>query len=162
MKKADCVWLCRCLCLGAVIALILWITLVSRTPGKYRYIMPLFWSYRAIARGNQKVLWEDIANILMFFPLGYLIPSLWRKKGPQVAAIALLLSLVIEVTQCMTLLGWFEVDDLFHNTLGGWLGCLAFQAVKRNGQSKPWYQSVAAVALFAILILSAICWAWRR
>ena len=151
-----------CLCLGAVIALILWITLASRTPGKFRYIMPPFWSYRAIVRGNRKALWEDLANVFMFLPLGYLIPSLWRKKGPQVAAIALLFSLFIEVTQCVTLLGWFEVDDLFHNTLGGWLGYLVFQAGKRDCSSKLWYQSLAAVGLFAILFLSAICWAWRR
>lgn len=63
---------------------------------------------------------------MLLFPLGIAVP-LWIKKADNVKKVALIgaaVSLFIEVTQLITTRGYFEIDDLFHNTLGAVMGAL--------------------------------------
>ena len=67
-----------------------------------------------------------LLNFALFFPLGFLLPLIFRScrgNWKKVAAICGLTSLTIELLQ---LLGgrYAEVEDLLINTLGGFSGCI--------------------------------------
>ena len=67
-------------------------------------------------------------NILLFVPFGYLLPLLWRRADRwwKVVLCGFVLSLLIELTQLVTHLGMFDLDDLMNNSLGAFLGRLCF------------------------------------
>ena len=66
-------------------------------------------------------------NILLFVPFGYLLPLLWKRaeRWWKVVLCGFVLSLLIELTQLMTHLGMFDLDDLMNNSLGAFLGWAA-------------------------------------
>ena len=72
-------------------------------------------------------------NILLFVPFGYLLPLLWKRADRwwKVVLCGFVLSLLIELTQLVTHLGMFDLDDLMNNSLGAFLGwgcfCLALR-----------------------------------
>ena len=74
------------------------------------------------------VLWVVIynlgGNIVMFLPLGFLLPELWTKfRGfwHCIGAVAVIMACV-ELIQLFTLRGFCEVDDVMLNALGGAIG----------------------------------------
>lgn len=107
----------------------------------------LFWSYRkslafpegimSLFNGTveivKPVLLESIVlNILLYVPLGYLLPFVFRKlRGWQVVLIAFLCSAVTEVTQFVFRIGLFEWDDMLNNTLGCVIGLLIYSCIVR-------------------------------
>lgn len=70
-----------------------------------------------------------ILNILLFLPLGYLLPFSKNKldKWYFVLLIGVGVSAAIEVTQLLTHRGWFDVDDVFHNGLGALIGWFCYK-----------------------------------
>lgn len=79
-----------------------------------------------------------LLNILLYYPLGYLLPLLFpRLESNHVIFIGCLCSIVTEVTQYTFKLGWCEINDVIHNTLGTALGlCLWRQQLKLIGNRK--------------------------
>ncbi|MGT2826456.1 VanZ family protein [Streptococcus himalayensis] len=82
-----------------------------------------------------KVVLQNIMNIFLLFPLIFqlllLFPSLRKKK--RVLVLSFLISLGIELTQILLDIAFdanrvFEIDDLWTNTLGGYL---AYQLFKK-------------------------------
>lgn len=67
-------------------------------------------------------------NVLCFMPFGFVIPilSVRQRRLWKVTLLSFLCSLVVEVTQYVTKLGVFDVDDLLLNTIGGFLGYVLF------------------------------------
>ena len=64
-----------------------------------------------------------ILNILLYYPLGYLLPILFPKLKPKhIILVGCLCSIATEVTQYILKLGWCETDDVIHNTLGTAIG----------------------------------------
>ena len=63
-------------------------------------------------------------NVLIFVPLGFLLPILFTKARRFKTTIewTMLVSLTIELTQIGIRLGSFDVDDLILNVLGGSIG----------------------------------------
>ena len=63
-------------------------------------------------------------NVLLFMPLGYLIPLSYSKinRWWKVLLLGFTFSLLIETVQLITRLGWFDTSDLLHNTLGAVMG----------------------------------------
>ena len=97
------------------ILIILWITLFSREPMTTRIFRGLFWE---IEMGY----WNNIIqNILLFIPLGFLIGG---KRG---IIAGVLLSIGIELTQYIAVLGYCELDDVLNNTIGAAIGSLLFK-----------------------------------
>lgn len=97
------------------VLIILWITLFSRRPMESRIFRGLFWE---IEMG----FWNNIIqNILLFIPLGFLIGG---KRGIVAGA---LLSIGIELTQYIAVLGYCELDDVLNNTIGTAIGALLYQ-----------------------------------
>ena len=80
----------------------------------------VLFSYAPTFFTNWRIRVDAINNVWLFVPFGtglYAIFCLLR-----VWFFALLLSIIIEVTQYFTGLGIAELDDLFGNTLGGVIG----------------------------------------
>ena len=93
-----------------VIGIILYITIFNRQRSHIRIFKPLFWELK-------NGFWEDIGlNILLFVPFGAIIGN---RKG---IAAGFFLSIGIEVTQYIFCLGYCEMDDVLHNTLGCLIG----------------------------------------
>lgn len=79
-----------------------------------------FWSY-----SRPDLLIENIMNVVVFVPVGFLL-GFATKKGKKGWLVALLigagLSIGIETLQLAFKLGFAEVDDVIHNTLGCVIG----------------------------------------
>ena len=71
-------------------------------------------------------------NVMLFIPMGYLLPYMFKwfreKIRLRVLTASFLISLAIENIQLVTKRGFYDADDLFTNTLGGFLGGLLFTA----------------------------------
>ena len=85
-------------------------------------IIPLM-SYVHILNG-QYDLTNIIINVVMFLPLGFMLKKyLYRNINSKgVLFIAITASCVIEILQFVLKRGWFEVDDIIHNTVGAYVG----------------------------------------
>lgn len=70
-------------------------------------------------------------NMLMFAPLGFLLPLMWKKaeKFWVTLAISFTLTACLESVQFLTGTGIFELDDLFHNLLGSLFGYFCIMAI---------------------------------
>lgn len=102
-----------------------------------RYELRLFWSYTAVMQGRKDVLTFIIMNIFMLMPVGYLLSALGKSwKVTMLWGCAF--SCLIELSQLITERGLCELDDIFHNSLGAWLGILLYSGVSRflNGFRK--------------------------
>lgn len=82
---------------------------------------------------------QNALNVLLLFPLIfqllYLIPSL--RKTKRVILLSFLLSLSIECTQLVLdfffdFNRFFEIDDLWTNTLGGYLAWILYKLLHKN------------------------------
>ena len=80
---------------------------------------------------------EDLSqfylNVMIFVPIGYLLPYVFRWFRARVhvrpVLFCLLLSFLVENIQLMTQRGMYDFDDIISNTLGGLIGQLLFIAV---------------------------------
>ncbi|MBA3926412.1 VanZ family protein [Listeria rustica] len=86
--------------------------------------------------GVLQAFYQPIANMILFFPLGFYLPIIlpkWRFK--KIILVAFLSSLSIELTQefINLILGFnyraFDVDDLICNTVGAAMGYLFYRCV---------------------------------
>ncbi|MEV4639656.1 VanZ family protein [Actinoplanes sp. NPDC049548] len=80
--------------------------------------------------------WSFVLNVVMFVPLGFLLPLLWRGAGSvrRTAAVSFTASAAIELVQLALwlTLGNFrtvDVNDLIANTAGGLAGLVLLRAV---------------------------------
>lgn len=69
-----------------------------------------------------------IGNVILFIPLGFLIPAIWRKMRKQVkiVAIGFLVSLSIELSQFLFTHRVANIDDVLLNSFGTWIGACIF------------------------------------
>ena len=89
-----------------------------------------------------QIIWiflQNILNVFLLFPLViqliYLCPNLRQTK--KILLLSFLLSLGIECTQlvldfCFDFNRVFEIDDLWTNTLGGYLAWLLYKQLHKN------------------------------
>ena len=103
--------------------LVLSITVLSRGPTEHPFnYFPPFWAYREIFSGSeiaQSLTIQIIVNIFMLAPLGFLLPFITTRKP---ILYGILFSLFIEILQYLTKRGYFEIDDIIHNTIGLLIG----------------------------------------
>ena len=103
------------------VVFILYETLMFRESGDARTNLVLF-SYAGKFLKEQSVRVGVINNIWLFIPLGTGLYKWFQKKW--VLLIPFVMSVAIEMTQYITGLGIAEFDDVFGNTMGGWIGVL--------------------------------------
>lgn len=119
--------------LGIVIALILWTTILGRETqaGGVLFYKP-FHSFGHIWRDIQRggLRGNFIGNILLFIPVGLLIPVItgWKRRT---IAVGTGFSLLIEVTQLLTGRGVFDPDDIILNCLGAAIGYGIYRALEK-------------------------------
>lgn len=121
-----------CIILFVWAAIVLFLTVLGRRlnrEGIDNYNLVLFSCYRMIINNhNQTILSTTIQNIVMFIPIGVTLSVVFKKKHKLIIPLAISfgLSLVIEVCQLLLKSGLFELDDLFNNTLGAFIGILLY------------------------------------
>ena len=84
-----------------------------------------------------------LLNIVMFIPLGFLLPVTAEKarKGRVTLSIVLLSTLAIETLQYF--LGRSaDIDDVIMNTLGGVIGYGAFRLANRAFRGQAWWKQM--------------------
>ena len=99
---------------------------------------------------------ENIAqvymNICMFIPMGYLLPYVfdWFRKHPKrrTVTVSFLASLAIENIQLITKLGYYDIDDIFSNTIGGFIGVLFYMSAAYVLTHPDWRQELQNVRLW--------------
>ena len=111
---------------------LLWLTIFSRQPRSFERVFKweLLWSYRAWLAGapdGKTESIQNINNILVFIPLGFLFPG---KRWKWLILTAVLLSADIEAVQYAFNLGWCEIDDVICNVLGAAAGFGLWKLIK--------------------------------
>lgn len=100
--------------------------------------------YHRLLSSTESAWIEYISNVAVFLPFGFFLSEffsstkhlyVWRQIG-CVTIITLLLSLCIECFQLFLNVGYFELSDIFMNTLGGLLGANLALIVRRIIKAK--------------------------
>ena len=116
------------------VALVLCTTIIFRTGSdEMKYVLCPFKSYIGL---YDKMLAQNILNVVLFMPIGFLAGAALKKKHILNALkIGVGLSLFIEVAQLLSRRGVCNIDDVIHNTLGCAIGfagfVLCYKIVKR-------------------------------
>lgn len=115
--------------------------------------------------------WKNsILNILLFVPLGMMLPILWRKfkKQRKTLLFGFGVSLVIELLQMLTYRAT-DVNDLITNTLGAFLGFHCANLFKMKDYLKSEDKTSEIIIVLGIVLLvmffvypfvSAALWDW--
>ena len=113
---------------------LMWITILSRTQEaqaiirlSIRQIIEYYQAPDGSSSGFRflPIYEQSWLNILMFIPVGYLVPIVLRTKSKSKALlIGMALSTFIEVLQLITRRGWFDLDDVFLNSIGSIIGTI--------------------------------------
>ena len=109
------------------VAVILYATVLNRTPGDYKLVLTPFAALVA-ARQQPELYREMLMNVFLFFPLGLTLsnalPQKWHRwlRITLTTLIGCILSAGIEYAQYRYALGTAEVDDVICNTLGAFIG----------------------------------------
>ncbi len=129
--------------------IILYATILNRTPGNYELILTPFAALSA-ARQQPELYREMLMNIFLFFPLGLTLsnalPRKWHRWGRIIltALVGCVLSAGIEYAQYRYALGMAEVDDVICNTMGAFLGAvslLAAHAIEKH-KERAWHTNM--------------------
>lgn len=104
---------------------------------EYRYNLELFkeikrfWNYRETL-GWKTVIVNLVGNIIAFMPFGFFLPLFFNIGKNFFCSIFLsaFFSFLVESIQLATKVGAFDVDDIFLNALGGFIGFLVYYSTK--------------------------------
>lgn len=102
-------------------------TVFTRTPTTRRYKLFPFWSWVEVLMDlNKEQLLENLLNVILFIPMGALLPFIADRKVrlPRAFLSGVLVSFVIEICQLVSMRGLFEWDDMIHNGVGCVIGCV--------------------------------------
>lgn len=118
------------------------ITLIDRTAGTQRHVLRPLWEMRSMFQSGRYTYWAGQigGNLIMLFPLGFLLPILSDKfKSILLTTMTgFAFSVCIELTQYYTGRGLFESDDIIHNTIGAFAGCVAFAIINNRLLTKEY------------------------
>lgn len=107
---------------------ILQLTILSRPVANYGGI-----DWRFLVRWNENTAQKAflIANIIMFVPLGILLPMMcrWARHILLSLPTAIICSVAIEAAQLKYQLGFCQLDDVFANSVGFLIGFLIYLAI---------------------------------
>lgn len=129
--------------------IILYATILTRTPGDYKPILTPFATFTA-ALQQPELYREMLMNVFLFFPLGLTLSNALPRKRHRWLRIILTtlvgcaLSAGIEYAQYRYALGLAEVDDVICNTLGAFLGTaslLAAHAIEKH-KERAWHTNM--------------------
>lgn len=119
--------------------------------------LKLFYSYREAWYDFSWGGWRTIIlNILMFVPLGIMLPLMFEKcrSFATTYLTGFFITLVIEGLQFVTGRGIFDIDDIFNNTLGCMIGYGIIIAIISLLSRKRKIYSKKAIAIMQIPLLA--------
>ena len=103
-------------------------------------------SYIRIIRPED--IFQAYMNLMLFVPMGYLLPyiSSWVRAKVTVrpAVICFFVSLAVENLQLVTRRGFYDIDDLVCNTLGGIAGQLLYISLAYVVTHPDWQKDLAS------------------
>lgn len=123
-------------------AIILHITILSRTPGTHTTVLTPFAALVA-ARYQPELYREMLMNVFLFFPQGLTLsnalPQRWNRRCRIILTtlIGCVLSTGVEYAQYRFTLGMAETDDVICNTLGAFIGAtslLSAYAIEKHNE----------------------------
>ncbi len=88
---------------------------------------------------NKKFLVDMIANFILFFPMGFLLPPFIKNKYLKIIGVPVvcgLISISIELLQSLTL-RYPDINDIIMNSLGGFFGFFLYWLKEKFRKSKP-------------------------
>lgn len=144
------VFLTYCIC-------VLLITLREQDTAYSRYasanFFPLYSVISALMSGFKTAKYLIILNIIMFMPLGILLPCVFKRVNSLhiAALISLLATLTIECIQIFLPGRAFDIDDIILNTLGGAIGYSVYAMCIWVGGRKQ--RAVTRVFCIAVLLI---------
>lgn len=133
--------------------IILYATILTRTPGDYKPILTPFATFTA-ALQQPELYREMLMNVFLFFPLGLTLSNALPRKWHRWLRIILTtlvgcaLSAGIEYAQYRYVLGMAEVDDVICNTLGAFIGStslLIAPAIEKH-KERAWHTNMTLTA----------------
>lgn len=137
-RKTKIMWVCFFAYLLFLAYLLFFSSYFGRTEhgeDEYRYNLTLFqeigryWRY-GLHTGSWYLFFINVCgNVAVFVPIGIFLPVLIERCRSIFLTMLLCLefSLVAEVTQIVSHVGSFDVDDLLLNTFGGLMGYVFFR-----------------------------------
>ena len=129
--------------------IILYATILNRTPGNYELILTPFAALSA-ARQQPELYRAMLMNVFLFFPLGLTLsnslPRSWHRWGRIILTtlVGCALSAGIEYAQYRCALGLAETDDVICNTLGAFIGStslLIAHAIEKH-KERAWHTNM--------------------
>lgn len=133
---------------------ILYITILSRSPSLNQTAkeVPL-WSYYQWIKGNWSSGRSLLLNIVLFLPLGYLLARC-NKKNALSIVVCLSISIAIETIQYFTYRGYFDVDDIISNLIGGICGIQCYRLFCDKAEKLPVSLLALAAGIIGCFIVS--------
>ena len=114
-------------------------TVFARTSvGKYRYHLLPFWSWVAVLSGKTEYIEQILLNCILILPVGLFFPFVfdheiaWKKS----LFTGLCISIFIETGQLILQRGFFEFDDMIHNSFGCMCGTIVGNWIWRQWKNK--------------------------
>jgi len=83
----------------------------------------------------ERIIENILGNIVLFIPLGMLLPTLTQKSGKGTLIFGICTSAFIEIAQFIFGLGSTDIDDLIMNTVGVLIGYQIYRFIKRLTKS---------------------------
>ena len=122
-KKKCRVIIVRLLLLGYLILIFTKTVVFRPSQFSYKHHFAPLWSYMAIKQGYNELIAENILNVLLFIPIGFLFYMVIKSARWWAALIfGAIISITIECCQFAFNRGSAEFDDVIHNVLGCMLG----------------------------------------
>ena len=105
-------------------------TVFTRSPSsEARIMLEPFWTYRQYYT-DDFTQFEIKINILMFIPIGFLLPMVIKKPVWLPPIIGTGISVIIELIQLITHRGMCETDDVISNTIGFLIGYVVYFLIR--------------------------------
>jgi len=96
---------------------------------------------------------QAIANILLYVPMGYLLPYVFdwfRKNNRRAVLFCVLFSFLTENVQLMFRRGCYDFDDLVFNSIGGFLGAVLYRALAYYLTHPHWRREQLQESFYAL------------
>ena len=115
----------------AYVTVIVFVTVISRQMGYLRHIEIIPFSKKG---GFSYVIFYAIINLIVFLPLGYLLPTIFKRMRlkKKIIVVGFTSSFCIEIMQYILACGDSQTEDLIMNTVGCALGYRLWQKIRNR------------------------------
>lgn len=147
---------------GAYLLVVAWVVTARGDSGKSAVnLVPFERMAQAIRFNNSRQYVQYILNVILFVPLGLLLPMVWKWSGrwQRIALIAFCVSVAIEVSQLLPAVARsFDADDIICNAVGALVGFAVYVVGRkiRRGERLSGASLAAAACMCAVFALLCV------